>query len=371
MAATAGPNLGLTYGYEPGDSGWGVDGYNPGFNMLDALVFLSVIDHTLSAPPGSPAEGDRYIVAAGGSGDWSGHSQHVARFRGSAWEFFVPAEGWKAYSLDLETDLKFNGSIWVTAGGGAGGYSNAGSWSGIAAYSAGDVVQHAPDADTRAFLCWSAVEAPEGADAPQEWDDTSGSGNATFDTNHTTNDRVTWTGSANIPGTIGKLDGKWYIEFEKHSFSGNNDGWGASWQDVSANVYGRQIGTIVGTTGVGSGSWPGASNDSQRVALAVDLDAKLFWITPNAADSPVNWNGSTSNDPATGTGGVSMGSTLVDGVNQIYPFATSGASGRTCTMYTLPDDFVGAAPDGFNAWVGGSPNPEPQNDPDHWIGPPS
>jgi hypothetical protein len=36
--------------------------HNEALRMLDALVMLSVKDRDLSAPPGSPEEGDRYLV---------------------------------------------------------------------------------------------------------------------------------------------------------------------------------------------------------------------------------------------------------------------------------------------------------------------
>lgn len=112
MAASAGPNLGLTYGYAAHDSGWGVNGFNPDFAMLDALVFLGVISHTLGTPPGSPATGDRYIIGTG-TGAWSGQDKAVTIWDGSAWVFYPPKEGWKAYNLTLDLDLKYNGSSWV------------------------------------------------------------------------------------------------------------------------------------------------------------------------------------------------------------------------------------------------------------------
>ena len=40
----------------------------------------SVKDRDLTAPPGSPSEGDRYIVATGGSGAWSGHDLEIAEW---------------------------------------------------------------------------------------------------------------------------------------------------------------------------------------------------------------------------------------------------------------------------------------------------
>ena len=40
--------------------------HNEAMTLLDTLVQLSVLDKDLTAPPGSPEEGDCYIVAAAG-----------------------------------------------------------------------------------------------------------------------------------------------------------------------------------------------------------------------------------------------------------------------------------------------------------------
>ena len=53
--------------------------------MLDGLVQLSVLDRDLTAPPGSPADGDRYIVASGATGDWAGWDLNVALWTDGAW----------------------------------------------------------------------------------------------------------------------------------------------------------------------------------------------------------------------------------------------------------------------------------------------
>jgi hypothetical protein len=36
--------------------------HNEALRLLDAMVQLAVLDRDLTAPPGSPADGDRYIV---------------------------------------------------------------------------------------------------------------------------------------------------------------------------------------------------------------------------------------------------------------------------------------------------------------------
>jgi hypothetical protein len=70
---------------------------NEALNALDALVQLAVKDRDVTAPPGSPAEGDRYIVAAGASGAWAGRDLDIAAWQGGAWNFYEPTEGWRCW----------------------------------------------------------------------------------------------------------------------------------------------------------------------------------------------------------------------------------------------------------------------------------
>ena len=61
--------------------------HNEALRILDTVVQLAVIDASLTAAPGSPAQGDRYIVGASATGDWAGHGKEVAAFVDGAWEF--------------------------------------------------------------------------------------------------------------------------------------------------------------------------------------------------------------------------------------------------------------------------------------------
>jgi len=87
---------------------------NEALRALDALVQLAVLDRDLAAPPGAPAEGDRYIVAAAATGAWTGHESEVAAWDGGAWAFHAPAEGWLAWAADENVLLVFNGAAWVS-----------------------------------------------------------------------------------------------------------------------------------------------------------------------------------------------------------------------------------------------------------------
>ena len=89
--------------------------HNEAIRMLDAIVHLSVRDRDLSTPPASPAEGDRYLVAASSSGDWTGESGKLAAFQDGAWAFLAAQTGWRIWVEDESLFLVFDGEAWRPA----------------------------------------------------------------------------------------------------------------------------------------------------------------------------------------------------------------------------------------------------------------
>ncbi len=87
--------------------------HNEALLALDVLTQLAVIDRNLATPPASPATGDRYIVAAAPTGDWSGHAGDIAHFDGAAWLFHAPQPGWCAFLLDELGLVAFDGTDWL------------------------------------------------------------------------------------------------------------------------------------------------------------------------------------------------------------------------------------------------------------------
>lgn len=88
--------------------------HNEGLRALDAIVHLSVIDDALATPPGSPADGDRYLVAAAPTGAWSGQGGKFAGWQDGAWRFYAPKTGWRVYIATKATVYVYNGSAWVS-----------------------------------------------------------------------------------------------------------------------------------------------------------------------------------------------------------------------------------------------------------------
>lgn len=87
--------------------------HNAALNMADALIQAVVEDKDLSAPPGSPAEGKVWIVAASASGAWAGQSGKLAHYIGGAWVFLTPAEGFRVWLRDEALEARHTGSAWL------------------------------------------------------------------------------------------------------------------------------------------------------------------------------------------------------------------------------------------------------------------
>ena len=63
--------------------------HNEALRILDAAIQIGVLETALTAPPASPAEGARYIVAAGATGNWADHDAAIATFEDGAWRFLM------------------------------------------------------------------------------------------------------------------------------------------------------------------------------------------------------------------------------------------------------------------------------------------
>ncbi|MBU9710139.1 DUF2793 domain-containing protein, partial [Paenibacillus sp. AK121] len=83
---------------------------NDGLRRLDALVQVVVQTAALAIPPGSPTEGQRWIVAASPTGAWAGQATKIAAWQDGAWVFYAPLDGWTAIDASVDAMLMFNGA---------------------------------------------------------------------------------------------------------------------------------------------------------------------------------------------------------------------------------------------------------------------
>ncbi len=81
---------------------------NEALRRLDALVQITVQSAALATPPGSPAEGQRWIVATAATGAWVGQSGKIAAWQDGAWVFYAPLDGWTAVDVSTDTLLMYN-----------------------------------------------------------------------------------------------------------------------------------------------------------------------------------------------------------------------------------------------------------------------
>lgn len=131
MPAKTAPGLGLSYGWNLGESGEPIRAaLDSNILRTSVLINLTVKSRT-TALPGSPTNGDRYIVPAA---DGTNGNKVAVRVEG-AWVYFAPARNWEARVEDAADELfRFNGTAWVSAAGGgsSGGVAPSASLSAIA-----------------------------------------------------------------------------------------------------------------------------------------------------------------------------------------------------------------------------------------------
>lgn len=87
--------------------------HNEALRLLDGVVQMAVLDRNLTAPPGSPADGARYIVASGGTGAWAGWDGSVAMWSDGTWYRLLPRAGWICWVVDESTAIAWTGSAWT------------------------------------------------------------------------------------------------------------------------------------------------------------------------------------------------------------------------------------------------------------------
>lgn len=83
---------------------------NEDVRRLDAMVQLTVIERT-NTPPGSPANGDRYLTSSSPTGAWSGQANKIAIYY-DGWTFVTPLEGWKLWVDGEDYTMVWDGTVW-------------------------------------------------------------------------------------------------------------------------------------------------------------------------------------------------------------------------------------------------------------------
>lgn len=166
------------------------------------------------------------------------------------------------------------------------------------------------------------------------------------------NGNLTVTGTSNGSGfgsraITGFSTGKYYWEITVGVWASSSSVVGLA---AATAAYSGGVGTTVmnkgGTisiNGSGSGSTLGARAVGDTIGIAIDFGAGLIWyrVAPSG-----NWNGSGTANPATGTGGISLGA-LIGSI--LFPSFGPFVVGDAATANFGATAFSGAVPSGFTA----------------------
>jgi hypothetical protein len=82
-------------------------------NKLDALVQPVAQQVGLNTPPGSPVDGQCWIVGSTPTGAWAGQANKLAPRIGGAWAFHTPFVGLVVFDAATLAQRVWNGGIWA------------------------------------------------------------------------------------------------------------------------------------------------------------------------------------------------------------------------------------------------------------------
>lgn len=84
---------------------------NEAISKIDAILNVGAINIWLDVPPGSPSEGDLYVVGNAPSGAWAENAEEIAYYN-AGWKFIAPKSGMRIWSNDKKLPYIYNGSAW-------------------------------------------------------------------------------------------------------------------------------------------------------------------------------------------------------------------------------------------------------------------
>lgn len=94
--------------------GGGTFRVNDAITILDRMAQLRVLSLSNGAAPGSPDEGDAYLLTDASTGFGAGAGQHDIAFWSNGWQITHPTDGLRLRVLDDEIDMIYIGadSLW-------------------------------------------------------------------------------------------------------------------------------------------------------------------------------------------------------------------------------------------------------------------
>lgn len=273
-----------------------------------------------------------------------------------------------------------------SGGGGGISFNPRGAWDGEAAYDPGDVALVTDTAGTKARLCYSPVSAPS---VIPVFETSYNSGGFTYGAGNTQSAVKTSNGGWQVSKLSDDLTGKVYFEASVDAVAASHDNWGIGLVNENfttqatdfAGHDGGSNGLMCSTRTSAADFWYAATQHADfagaqfsvndRIGFCFDKPNGRFWIRDITRDAgtPHWWgaNNTGTDDPTTPSTGFPI-ATLAAGSHVRIAFSADGSAGvATATAYTIAADLIGAIPSGFSPAVDASPNPAPDDDPDHWI----
>ncbi len=90
--------------------------HSQGVNRIDALLQCVVQQVGLNTPPGSPTDGQAWVVGAAPTGAWSTFANRLVQRIGGAWVSYVAFTGLSVFDVATLAEWGWNGSAWVVLG---------------------------------------------------------------------------------------------------------------------------------------------------------------------------------------------------------------------------------------------------------------
>lgn len=85
---------------------------NEALARIDALAARQVVSVALGLPPAGAVDGDRFVVADGASGGWSGQAGRIAFRVNGGWEFHSPWAGLRVFDVETRGWVVHDGTVW-------------------------------------------------------------------------------------------------------------------------------------------------------------------------------------------------------------------------------------------------------------------
>lgn len=88
---------------------------NEAFRWLEFFAAGFIKSRALTAPPGSPSDGDAYIPAPTATGAWAGHEDEIALRMGTSWQFKEAPLGVVKYLFAEDRQIQWLGGseLWT------------------------------------------------------------------------------------------------------------------------------------------------------------------------------------------------------------------------------------------------------------------